>query len=45
MEIEKIWQDYGLDRLEEGVQSLFPTYRLSAEALFSMTAGLFSQLG
>lgn len=35
MEIEKIWQDYGLDRLEEGVQSLFPTYRLSAEALFS----------
>ena len=35
MEIEKIWQDYGLDRLEEGIQSLFPSYRLSAEALFS----------
>lgn len=33
MDIDMIWQDYGLDRLEEGIQTLFPQNSLSLEAL------------
>ena len=33
MDIDMIWQDYGLDRLEEGMQTLFPQNSLSLEAL------------
>lgn len=33
MDIDMIWQDYGLDRLEEGMQTLFPKNSLSLEAL------------
>lgn len=29
IELESIWQDYGLDQLEEGMASLFPEYNLS----------------
>lgn len=29
MELESIWQDYGLDKLEEGMQILFPKYEIS----------------
>lgn len=35
MELSEIWQDYGLDRLEEGMRKLFPQRRLSLEALLS----------
>lgn len=33
IELESIWQDYGLDELEEGMRSLFPEYNLSLPAL------------
>lgn len=35
MDLEIIWQEYGLDRLEEGIRSLFPESGLSLEALFA----------
>lgn len=34
MEMESIWQEYGLDQLEEGIASLFPKYQLSLSELF-----------
>ncbi len=33
MELQSIWRDYGLDKLEEGMQTLFPEYRISLETL------------
>lgn len=35
MDLDLIWQDYGLDRLEEGMQQLFPQNTLSLESLMS----------
>ena len=29
VELEAIWQDYGLDKLEQGLLELFPRYELS----------------
>lgn len=36
MDLSLIWQDYGLDRLEEGIGALFPERQLSLERLFSL---------
>lgn len=33
MELESIWQDYGLDKLQEGMQTLFPEYGFSLSTL------------
>lgn len=33
MDLDTIWQDYGLDRLSEGIQQLFPGSGISAERL------------
>lgn len=33
-ELQAIWQDYGLDKLEEGMQTLFPEFELSLDVLF-----------
>lgn len=33
MDLNAIWQDYGLDRLSEGIQQLFPKMGISAEQL------------
>lgn len=33
MDLDAIWQDYGLDRLSEGIQQLFPGSGISAERL------------
>lgn len=35
MDINVLWQDYGLDRLEEGFKTLFPDRSLSLQGLFS----------
>lgn len=54
MDLNAIWQDYGLDRLEEGVQQLFPKSGISTEQLlgqimsgdiFGALSGLFSDIG
>ncbi|MGN0401176.1 MAG: stage III sporulation protein AE [Acetatifactor sp.] len=36
MDLEAIWQDYGLDRLEMGVEQLFPGWSLSLEQLLGL---------
>lgn len=36
MELQAIWQDYGLDQLEAGMQTLFPEYSISLATLFGM---------
>ena len=33
MDLDLIWQDYGLDRLEEGIARLFPERSLNLEQL------------
>ena len=33
IELENIWQDYGLDKLEQGLSKLFPKYELSLGTL------------
>lgn len=33
MELQSIWQDYGLDKLEVGMQTLFPEYGISLSVL------------
>lgn len=33
MELASVWQDYGLDELEEGMRALFPEYGVSLSAL------------
>lgn len=33
MELQSIWQDYGLDKLEKGMQTLFPEYEISLSDL------------
>lgn len=33
VELEKVWQDYGLDELETGMRSLFPEFNLSLSSL------------
>lgn len=38
MELETVWQEYGLDKLEEGMQTLFPEYGISFEVLFAKIA-------
>lgn len=35
MDLNLIWQDYGLDKLEEGIATLFPEKQFSLEQLFS----------
>ena len=35
-DLSLIWQDYGLDRLQEGIAALFPERQLSLERLFSL---------
>ncbi len=35
VEVEDIWQEYGLDRLREGMDALFPSSGVSLEELFS----------
>lgn len=51
MDMDAIWQDYGLDRLEEGMQTLFPKNTLSLDELMAQVmkgdvlgalAGLFT---
>lgn len=36
MELQSIWQDYGLDELEAGMQTLFPEWDISLNTLFQM---------
>ena len=36
MELEAIWQDYGLDKLETGIQSLFPGWSFSLEEMLGL---------
>lgn len=38
MDLGIIWQDYGLDRLEEGIAALFPQRQLSLDRLFALVA-------
>ncbi|MCI8798610.1 stage III sporulation protein AE [Acetatifactor muris] len=47
MDLNLIWQDYGLDKLEEGIARLFPEKSLSLEQLFSqvMSGDIFGALG
>ena len=35
IELENIWQDYGLNELEQGMKTLFPEYDISLSALLS----------
>lgn len=35
MDLEIIWQEYGLDRLEEGIRTLFPENRISLDELLA----------
>ncbi len=35
MDLDEIWQEYGFDKLEEGIRTLFPEKSISAESLFS----------
>ncbi len=40
IDLETIWQEYGLDELEQGMQTLFPDYQLSlAELMEEMLEG------
>lgn len=39
MELQSIWQDYGLDKLEEGMQTLFPEYGISLPDLMERIIG------
>lgn len=36
MELQTIWQDYGLDELEAGMQTLFPQSKVSLSTFFQM---------
>ncbi len=36
MELQSIWQDYGLDKLEEGMGELFPEYSISLDTLLQL---------
>lgn len=46
MDLNLIWQDYGLDRLEEGIARLFPERSLNLEQLLSqvMSGDIFGAL-
>ena len=46
MDLDAMWQDYGLDRLEAGMRQLFPQKTLSLEDLLSqvMTGDIFGAL-
>ncbi len=46
MDLSLIWQDYGLDKLEEGISSLFPERQLSLERMFQtvMSGDIFGAL-
>lgn len=46
MDLNLIWQDYGLDRLEEGIARLFPEKRLNLEQLLSqiMSGDIFGAI-
>lgn len=39
MELQSIWQEYGLDKLEAGMQTLFPEYRVSLDTMLEMVMG------
>lgn len=47
LDLDLIWQDYGLDRLEEGIEKLFPKMEVDFEALLSrvMTGDILGALG
>ena len=47
MDMNAIWQDYGLDRLNEGMQTLFPRNSLSLEAILGqvMQGDIFGAVG
>lgn len=34
--IENIWKDYGMDKLQEGLSSLFPSYSISLKDIFQL---------
>ncbi len=36
MELQSIWQDYGLDKLQAGMQTLFPEYNISLTTLLEI---------
>ena len=46
MDLSLIWQDYGLDKLEEGIAALFPERQLSLERLFQtvMSGDIFGAI-
>ena len=33
MQMDMMWQEYGMDELEKGMQQLFPDFRISAAQL------------
>lgn len=47
IEMESIWKDYGLDKLQTGMDSLFPEYQLSLSVLLEevMTGDVFGAVG
>lgn len=50
IEIENIWQDFGLDRLQEGIRTLFPDYSISLKDFMGRILegdilGIFSGVG
>ena len=46
MDLNLVWQDFGLDRLQEGILRLFPERRLNLEELLGevMTGDVFGAL-
>lgn len=46
MDLNFVWQDYGLDRLEEGIEKLFPRTQIDFEGLLArvMTGDIFGAL-
>jgi len=46
MDLEMIWREYGLDRLEEGIRTLFPEHAISLDELLAkvMSGDVFGAL-
>lgn len=46
LDLNLVWQDYGLDKLEEGIEALFPKSGLSLEDLFAqvMSGDIFGAI-
>ncbi len=50
IEIEDIWQEYGLDKLQEGIRTLFPDYSISLQEIMEKVlegdiSGMLSGVG